>query len=90
MVRALRADESVVRPPAKIVAEPPDNTHAWNMLTAWMCGLVCTAPFTIADTVECYRMIKNMMPGTLVEVYTTDGTRVFIRVDDRRWVLDVA
>lgn len=76
--------------PAKIVEAPADDTHAWRMFNAWLAGLVCTRPFTVADAVELKAMIKAMCgEKALVDVYTHCGDQVFVRVDERRWTLSV-
>jgi hypothetical protein len=76
--------------PAKIVEAPPDDTHAWLAFNAWLAGLVCTNPFTVADAIELKAMIKAMLGDkVLVDVYTGRGDQVFVRVDDRGWVLSV-
>ncbi len=76
--------------PAAIVEAPPDDSHAWLMFNAWLAGLACTSPFTVADATELKTMIKAMCGDkALVDVYTTRGDTVHVRVDDRKWVLNV-
>lgn len=93
MVRPLcseAAEGDYVTKPAKIVEAPDDDTHAWRMFNAWLAGLACTRPFTVADATELKSMIKSMCGAkALVDVYTTNGDKVHVRVDDRRWELDV-
>ena len=60
------------------------------MFNAWLAGLACTNPFTVADAAELKTMIKGMCgERALVDVYTQRGDLVFVRVDDRRWTLRV-
>ncbi len=76
----------------KATATPPDDTHAWHMFTAWLEGMTCTAPFTLADVAALYRLIKDMCgANAVVDVSISPrGDRVIVRVDKREWVLNVA
>lgn len=68
-----------------------DDTHAWGRFGAWLHDMIDPdTPFTISDTIELKRMIKEQL-GTQprVEVVTYVG-KVFVRVDDREWEFDVA
>lgn len=47
----------------------------------WLHSVVTTSPFTIADALELKAMIKAFVgDASLVDVYTTDGAQVFVRV----------
>lgn len=51
---------------------------------AWLDSIQCTAPFTDKDAAALYGMIHDAFAGSarraIVDVYTTSGDKVFIRV----------
>ncbi len=53
-----------------------------GQLNTWLNGVTCTRPFTCADARELYTMIKNALPNAFVEVYTTRGDKVHVRIGD--------
>lgn len=67
MVRKLRAEAGTV-------------VNA-NALIAWLDTVTCTDPFTIADARELKAMVDQFAgPEALVDVYTTKGDKVHVRV----------
>lgn len=76
--------------PAKVIVEPPDDTHAWRIFTAWLCDMVCTHPFTVEDAIALRALVRATVgEKASVEVFTQRGDKVYVRVDTREWVLDV-
>lgn len=56
-------------------------------LNAWLDTVCATKPFTVADAKELHKLIKISAPEALVDVYTTKGDVVHVRVETERGVL---
>lgn len=54
----------------------------FTAFTAWLVGVACTKPFTVADADELRKMIKKQLPKAIVDVYYTRGDKVHVRVQD--------
>lgn len=48
---------------------------------AWLNSVVVTHPFTLADARDLYTLVKSVVPNAFVDVYTTKGDVVHVRVD---------
>lgn len=57
---------------------------------AWLDSVKITAPFTLDDARALFAMIKSAVPNARVDVYTTKGDVVHVRVDDVRRDLPIA
>jgi hypothetical protein len=67
--------------------QPEVNTDAF---LTWLETVQCTKPFTLADAAELHALIHNALtpwPDTVVDVYTTTGDVVHVRVETYRGVL---
>ena len=66
-------------------------SDARSAFAAWLRGMVDPAtPFTVEDTAALHAMVKAQLgAGPKVEV-VSQGGQVFVRVDEREWVIDVA
>lgn len=56
----------------------------------WLESIRCTSPFTIVDAKELHRIIHEVLtpwPDTVVDVYTTSGDVVHVRVETYRGVI---
>lgn len=60
-------------------------------LHAFLDGLTCTRPFTIADATALHGLIHTVLAGAvvacIVDVYTTNGDAVHVRVETPRGVV---
>lgn len=56
-------------------------------LHAFLDGLTCTRPFTIADATALHGLIHTVLAGAVVDVYTTKGDAVHVRVETPRSVV---
>lgn len=56
---------------------------------AWLEGITCTSPFTVLDARAFHMMIHTTLaqPGAKVDVYTTKGDVVHVRVETERGVI---
>jgi len=49
---------------------------------AWLNGITPTKPFTLGDAAELHAMIRTALGANVfVDVYTTKGDKVHVRVD---------
>lgn len=53
----------------------------------WLGSVTCTKPFTLADAAELKAMIKAAVVDGKVDVYTTKGDKVHVRIETPRGVL---
>lgn len=53
----------------------------------WLESVTCTRPFTCADAAELKAMIKATVLDGVVDVYTTKGDKVHVRIETPRGVL---
>jgi hypothetical protein len=54
----------------------------------WLNTVRCTAPFTLDDARELYKLIKYVAAPAFVDVFTRVGDKVFIRIETARGVLE--
>lgn len=57
----------------------------------WLEGVTCTKPFTCADAAELHALVHQMLtpwPDTVVDVHTTRGDVVHVRVETVRGVIE--
>lgn len=58
---------------------------------AFLDTITCTKPFTVADARELHAMIHAALtpwPDTVVDVYTTSGDIVYVRIDTFRGTIE--
>lgn len=58
---------------------------------AWLDTTRCTKPFTVDDARELHTMIHQALtpwPDTVVDVFTTRGDKVFVRVETVKGVVE--
>ena len=60
-------------------------------LERWLAGITCTRPFTCADARELFDLIHGALGKAVVDVYTTSGREVHVRVEvDRQYTIRCA
>ena len=65
-------------------------SDAWSAFAAWLRGMVDpTTPFTVEDTAALHAMVKAQLGAKPAVEVVSQGGQVFVRVDDREWVIDV-
>ncbi len=59
-----------------------------SSLAAWLDTVTCTKPFTVPDAKELKALVDQFAgPEALVDVYTTRGDKVHVRVQFRDTVI---
>ncbi len=67
------------------------DTPGWTAFTAWLLGMIDpSTPFTVEEATVLKTMIKESLGTKPIVEVVTFGRKVIVRVDERKWEIDVA